>query len=242
MLDITTDLHEQTIARIGATSSKGATVAVAKMETAAFTRGPRLMQLGINYRWSDVVVDHRRLSDGGVGKAEIIYNPYGEDDFTAGGPLQAGDRAPNAPGLHLLNDQATPANVPTTLFDLYSSTAHVALIFTPLPTAGPHAVLIDIVAALGAYKASLVNTYIVRPSQPEGPGTTTNNVPGTIGVLVDTVGHAASAYIIPRAEGDSQARMGASNAPVVIIRPDGVIGALVGDANGVKEYFSKIFL
>jgi len=50
-------------------------------------------------------------------------------------------------------------------------------------------------------------------------------------VLVDQGDHAYSAYLVE-----------ATQTKVFVIRPDGVIGAIVHGAEGVEKYFSKIFL
>jgi hypothetical protein len=50
-------------------------------------------------------------------------------------------------------------------------------------------------------------------------------------VLIDLECHAYSAYLVE-----------VGQTKVFVIRPDGVIGAIVYGAEGVKKYFSKIFL
>ena len=50
-------------------------------------------------------------------------------------------------------------------------------------------------------------------------------------VIVDTLGHAASAY--PPAT---------NGFPVIIVRPDGVVGSVVGGVEGVNKYLKTIFV
>jgi len=53
---------------------------------------------------------------------------------------------------------------------------------------------------------------------------------GDATVAVDRDGHARRAYLV---QGGSMT--------IVIVRPDGFIGAIVNEVNGIDRYFSKIF-
>lgn len=74
----------------------------------AWTRGPELYQLDVNYRCSPTVFDE--------------LDTIQMDDSTR---VTAGDRAPDAPGLVSL----TQGLQATQLFHLFEATSHIALIF-----------------------------------------------------------------------------------------------------------------
>ncbi|KAG1844656.1 FAD binding domain-containing protein [Suillus subalutaceus] len=143
-------------------------------------------------------------------------NAYGIPDE---GHLEAGDRAPDAPNI--LQVWRGESDVKT-LFSLYRPSYHTVLVFAPsLAGAKP------ILGALEAYDKSVVRSAVVLPSSATGVTVAS----ATDLVLVDQEGHAYSAYL-----------MEAGQTKVFVIRPDGVIGAIVRGAEGVKKYLSGIFL
>jgi hypothetical protein len=81
--------------------------------------------------------------------------------------------------------------------------------------------------ALEAYNRSVVVTAVVLPLS---ASLTPDASPADL-VLIDQQGYACSAYLVE-----------VGQTKVFVIRPDGVIGAIVHGAEGVKKYFSKIFL
>ncbi|KAG1882163.1 FAD binding domain-containing protein [Suillus subluteus] len=167
-------------------------------------RSPILYMLGINCRFSTIVLDEFVTSVEGR-----PINAYGVLDE---GHLEAGDRAPDAPNM-LQVGHTEPGK--TTLFGLYRPWYHTVLVFAPgLADATP------ILGALEAYDKNVVRSAVVLPSS-------ASMTP----VLVDREGYAHSAYL-----------MEADQMKVFVIRPDGVVGAIVHGAEGVKKYFSKIFL
>ena len=131
------------------------------------------------------------------------------------GELVAGDRAPDAPGLI-----PTANGAETRLFDVFSATYHTVLVFTPDASATT-----DILEVLGRYPEGVVRPVIVLP---QGSNTTTV---GQVDVVVDDGGHAYRAYLAVKGE-----------QKVVVVRPDGVVGAIVHGAEGVGAYFGKIFV
>ncbi|KAG1745464.1 FAD binding domain-containing protein [Suillus paluster] len=135
------------------------------------------------------------------------------------GHLEAGDRAPEAPNMVQVGRGESDVK---TLFGLYRPWYHTVLVFVPsLSDATP------ILSALEACDKGLVRLAVVLPSlAPVTPVASPADV-----VLVDQEGHAHSAYLVE-----------ANQTKVFVIRPDGVIGAIVHGAEGVKKYFSKIFL
>ncbi|KAG1791973.1 FAD binding domain-containing protein [Suillus plorans] len=173
-------------------------------------RSPVLYMLGINCRFSTIVLDEFVTS---VERKPI--NAYGVLDE---GHLEAGDRAPDAPNM-LQVGGAEPDT--TTLFGLYRPWYHTMLVFSPsLADATP------ILGALEAYDKSVVRSAVVLPSSASVMPVTSPHL-----VLVDRDGYAYSAYLVE-----------AGQTKVFVIRPDGVIGAIVHGTEGVKKYFSKIFL
>ncbi|KAG2103429.1 uncharacterized protein F5147DRAFT_838538 [Suillus discolor] len=142
-------------------------------------------------------------------------NAYGVLDE---GHLEAGDRAPDASNM-LQVGGAEPDTM--TLFGLYRPWYHTMLVFAPS--------LADatlILGALEAYDKSVVRSAVILPS----PASVTPVASPDL-VLFDREGYAYSAYLVE-----------AGQTKVFVIRPDGVIGAIVHGAEGVKKYFSNIFL
>lgn len=102
----------------------------AKLKTAesGFSRSRSLLQLGVNYRWSSIVVEEelhgQQTATAGGGSEEDIdhplidpYNPKGD------GKLHTGDRAPDAPGLVNVT-----TNESTSLFRIFGYTYHTVLL------------------------------------------------------------------------------------------------------------------
>ncbi|KAG1793055.1 FAD binding domain-containing protein [Suillus plorans] len=173
-------------------------------------RSPVLYMLGINCRFSTIVLDEFVTS---VERKPI--NAYGVLDE---GHLEAGDRAPDAPNMLQVGGAELDT---TTLFGLYRPWYHTMLVFSPsLTDATP------ILGALEAYDKSVVRSAVVLPSSASVTPVTSPDL-----VLVDRDGYAYSTYLVE-----------AGQMKVFVIRPDGVIGAIVHGAEGVKRYFSNIFL
>ncbi|KAJ8597131.1 hypothetical protein M405DRAFT_804318 [Rhizopogon salebrosus TDB-379] len=173
-------------------------------------RSPKIFMLGINCRFSSIVLDEFMLPVDGK-----PINAYGVLDE---GHLEAGDRAPDAP--ELLHFQPEKSDV-TTLFSIYRPWYHTIVVFAPnLTDAFP------ILAAL-EYDKNVVRSAVVLPSAAPAAHVAS---PADV-VLLDQEGHAYAAYLVE-----------ATQTKVFVIRPDGVIGAIVHGAEGVKRYFSKIFV
>ncbi|KIK37211.1 hypothetical protein CY34DRAFT_471216 [Suillus luteus UH-Slu-Lm8-n1] len=180
-----------------------------KTENMVTTRSPILFMLGINYRFSSIVVDEFSTP----GKPINAYGMLDDDR------LEAGDRAPDAPNILQMRRGESDAK---TLFGLYRPSYHTVLVFTS-SVAGATPIL----GALEAYAKSVVQSAVILPSSATG---ITVASPADF-VLVDQGGHAYSAYLVE-----------AGQTKVFVIRPDGVIGAVVHGAEGMKKYFSGIFL
>jgi hypothetical protein len=95
------------------------------------------------------------------------------------------------------------------------------LVFAPSP-----ADAVPILASLESCDKSVVRSAVILPSSAPA----THVVSPADLVLLDQEGHAYSAYIVE-----------ADQTKVFVIRPDGVIGAIVHGAEGTKKYFSKIY-
>ncbi|KAG2360526.1 hypothetical protein BDR07DRAFT_1486945 [Suillus spraguei] len=175
---------------------------------AVSVQSPILSMLGINCRFSSIVLDEFAVP----GKA---INAYGILDQ---GNLEAGDRAPDAPNVLQVGRGESDVK---TLFGLYRPSYHTVLVFAP-SVAGATSIF----GALEAYDNKVVQLVVVLPSS-----ATSVTVASPVGLaLIDQEGHAYSAYLVE-----------AGQTKVFVIRPDGVIGAIVHGAKGVKKYFSGIF-
>ncbi|EIW84631.1 hypothetical protein CONPUDRAFT_149512 [Coniophora puteana RWD-64-598 SS2] len=133
--------------------------------------------------------------------------------FEISDQLVAGDRAPDAPGL-FDGERAFK------LFELFKPTHHTAMIFTSDVQAAE-----EIVSSLAAYsELGVVRILVVLPTGARLAGT----VLGGARVFVDKDGYAHAHYY-------------AQDSPrVVIVRPDGVVGAMVAGLSGVQKYFKLI--
>ncbi|KIM40523.1 hypothetical protein M413DRAFT_445969 [Hebeloma cylindrosporum] len=192
MLDITTELLKKTMKDT--------------MSESGWDRSGNLNQLGVNYRWSSIVVDEEKEQDG-----IATEKP---DGYGASGPLQAGDRAPDAPGLVMQGK-----DVGMRLFNIFESQRHTVLVFSDKVDCK------SVIAGLERYPADLVHRVII--SKPgDGASVTARGV--DYDVFEDRDGYAYEAY---------QGALG-----IYVIRPDGVVGARVGGSDGLQRYFQSIFV
>ncbi|KZT05391.1 monooxygenase [Laetiporus sulphureus 93-53] len=182
----------------------------------AWHRGGSLNQLGVNYRWSSIIVDDR------FPREEHPTDPYGVTHNPTD-PVRAGERAPDAPGLVLAGSAGDAGRRPKTasLFSIYRPFYHTILIFAAnADEAAP------IVGAMKAYPSELIRTVFIYPQDTASDATSAEGVDIT---TVDGDGHAHIAYGI--LEGPT----------VVIIRPDGVIGGVVCGLESLRGYFRRVF-
>ena len=173
-------------------------------------------QLGVNYRGSSIVIDQYNDVGAGPGqrKAHSAYNAE------VGGVSQAGDRAPDAPGLVEIKSDNQPSSESTRLFKLLSPMRHTVLIFAEV--ADVHATL----AAIARYRKEFIRVVVFLRA---GNTNLLQNV--DCDVFEDRDGHAYDAYRSAKGTND-----------IVIIRPDGVIGAVVRDVDWLERYFTTIFV
>lgn len=139
-------------------------------------RGGDLQQLGVNYRWSSIVVDERTPKP--EGPEEV--NPYGDESDKS---LRAGDRAPDAPALL----PAVGADTPTTLFNMFRPIHHTVLLFD-LPAEETERVL----GETKKFPQGLVKTVTIAPQgSPDAKA-----VGQSDHALIDSEGHAFAGYLV----------------------------------------------
>ncbi|KAK0205908.1 FAD binding domain-containing protein [Desarmillaria ectypa] len=143
-------------------------------------------------------------------------NPGDEavDPYRSGldGRVQGGDRAPEAPGLV----DADGGKV--ALFDSFGPAHHTVLVFSD-----DMKVHVEVLDRLGSYSPALVKPIIILPKN--------SAVKAEGDMLKDEEGYAYKHYNIE--DGTSL---------MVVVRPDGVVGARLNTAEGLKLYFQPIFL
>jgi hypothetical protein len=175
-------------------------------------RDKKMNMLGVNCRSSPIVLDD-------FTQAEPV-NAYGTLEE---GVLVAGDRAPDAMQLGVIVPQATGgAGTETRLFDVFCPIYHTVLVFVP------DAVLsTDVLEVLRRYPRDVIWPVIVLAQGSE----VTTGAQADVMVVIDHGGHTYRAYLAVKGE-----------KKVVVVRPDGVVGAIVHGAEGVGAYFAKIFV
>ncbi|PCH35544.1 monooxygenase [Wolfiporia cocos MD-104 SS10] len=178
----------------------------------AWRRKSQLKQLGVNYRWSSIVLDERSADIPGKDAAD--QTPLDAYGMEIGEEVRAGDRAPDALGL-------MSAAESTSLFSIFGSAYHTILVFSH------GSALAEVV--LGVVGTLPQNTVRVVMITPQG-ASELPAVSGADAVLQDHNGHAYTAY------GASK-----ETSTVVIVRPDAMIGGIVFGGDGVKKYFGNVF-
>lgn len=199
-------------------------------EVKPWDKNTSLLQLGVNYRWSSIVYDERQSLEGCQGGEDdelMIDHEHGEpDDIDVDsygnlldGCLRAGDRAPCATGLV----DRTPSSLFRASYDLFrvfGSHYHTVLIFSELADPKPVLKLLQI------YPPGTVHSVIItRPGQPIPSAA---EAPADM-VLEDRDGYAYDAYVPGKTCG------------IVIVRPDGIVGAIVEDRRWLHKYFLAVF-
>ncbi|KAJ7479273.1 FAD binding domain-containing protein, partial [Mycena latifolia] len=154
------------------------------------------------------------LENAAGAEAAASASAYGK---AADSRVQVAYRAPDAPGLV----RAGSSNTATTLFAVFRASVHTVLLF-----GGDAAARASISGVLRRLPQDAVRSVLVVPQ-----GQTAGDATLFAEALEDRAGHAYAGYgLIP------------SQLAVVVVRPDGVVGAVVLDAEGVERYFQKIFV
>lgn len=183
-------------------------------------RGRVLFQLGVNYEWSSVVYDDRREG----GRAATVEDAYGGGEMHS---VRAGDRAPNAPALHVLprSESATTATT-TSLFEIFHVSKHTILVFVPQNIGKEQSkFFLDVTRSQLLGLCSIVLVF--------EKGTEEHSIASVIEIadlaVLDTAGYAFRLYAAK-----SQIR-------TVVVRPDLMAGAMMGSTEGLEHYFSLVF-
>jgi hypothetical protein len=129
------------------------------------------------------------------------------------GRICAGDRSPDAPGL------IDSSGKQTRLFDIFKPWLHTVLIFGGdlAPSVFP---------ALKQYPEKTIQAFCIVPRDRSSSAQS-----HTVAVLEDHDGHAYTGYAVNRAR-----------STVIVVRPDGVIGAVAFGVEGTERYFDGIFV
>lgn len=143
-----------------------------------------------------------------------LGNSGGKPYSNTDGKVCAGDRAPDAPGLVDVSGRTTK------LFDRFNTYSHTVLIF------GPPA--LNIVEALAQYPRGAIQCLFILP---KGSMLPTANSSTAIAVE-DRGEHAHIGYAVANKKLPT----------IVVVRPDGAIGAIAFRINGLQRYFNRIFI
>ena len=178
-----------------------------------FSRAPRegMTQLGVCYRGSSII------GEDDICDATLKVSGYNKESETAACP---GDRAPQVPSLI----STTSENTPKTLFDIFSPSHHSVLVFGKKYEEHLSLALSSVIERL---PKQTVRSILVLPSESH-----VNELGATVydEVLIDSQGYGYPGYGLPD-----------DKSYIVVVRPDGVVGARVHDVSGVERYFQKIF-
>jgi len=186
-------------------------------DTSAWQRGGPLSQLGVNYRWSSIVVDER--ADATIDdKQALMSNAY-----EGGHGIRAGDRAPDASGLLpiLKGDNTGGTSEPITLFQIFRPSRHTVLLFMDNSSE-----VDSLLGCLNAYPRELIHYVVIYPKE----GRSVSISVDSADTLIDEHGYAYEGYSVPRQQ-----------STIVIVRPDGVIGGITLGSAGLETYFRGIF-
>ncbi|KAF9005951.1 pentachlorophenol 4-monooxygenase [Cyathus striatus] len=187
-----------------------------------------LFQLGVNYRWSSIIIDERRsleiereaeeddyLRDYEFDEEEEKIDSYGLD---VDGRLRAGDRAPDAPGL-IDRGPRIQSKRSCRLFHIVGTSYHTVLVFPELANCK------SVLNAISLYPKGVIRSVIIsRRGRPIPSGWESADY-----LFEDHGGHAHDMYASSDVCG------------VIIIRPDVMVGAIVRGPEGLHRYFRGIF-
>jgi hypothetical protein len=222
MLRQTTALLEANTRSLEAAGNVSGSSGAGGKQVNSWMRGRSLFMLGINYEWSPIVLDDHRARPT---REEGAARAYGADALPEG--VRAGDRAPDAPGLRVLaGTWFAPGSTPA-LFDAFRPNHHTVLFFDRAAATATPDLLEPMLTVVLRQPADIVRTALVLGS--ETIYATTSPVDVT---LFDAQGYAFKHYDISK---------DASALTAVVVRPDGVIGAIVRSGGALEQYFKLIF-
>jgi hypothetical protein len=146
----------------------------------------------------------------------IVYDELKSEDSKR---VTAGDRAPDAPALVPLTGVKAGA---LQLFDLFSPTRHTAIIFP-----ADKEEITNFTAALHKYPSGAIHPIVVLPKGSELAKEAFFD--WGVDVVLDSEQHCWDTY--PTKEG----------AKVVVVRPDGCVGAVAESTVGIEQYRGIVF-
>ncbi|KAI6008117.1 FAD binding domain-containing protein [Pisolithus orientalis] len=226
ILKLTFGESKATDAQISADGSDNTKKVKSNLER-AMHRGKNMYMLGVNYRTSPIVVDE--FAPVSILGVAVVHSAYGSIQE---GVLRAGDRAPDAPGLLPVLQTGGPGI--TRLFDIFAPMYHTVLIFAPALVVP---VVLSVLATLkqGVPNNGLVRPLIVLPGRPfdlDGGVETLSVQDQAAGaeIVVDQAGHAYRGYVIEK-----------DKSKVIVVRPDGVVGAIARGTEGLGRYLEGVF-
>nr|GAT45162.1 predicted protein [Mycena chlorophos] len=234
MLRLTTELYGHTMSSFG-TKQQIASEAPADPELAAGTAGRdgpaqmsvarsgrELTMLGVNYHGSSIISSEANT-------VTTTTEAYAKPETLSAKPAY---RAPDAPGLlHVVRGGDGDGTGETSLFGVFDGVKHTVLVFAPAHSESDAS---DIVAFLGKLPAAAETIQSVRvlPAG-TGIGAGAGASAGFDLVLEDAQGHAYKEYNVD---------VNAGKTTIVVVRPDGVVGAVEGSVEGLERYFGRIFV
>lgn len=237
MLSLSSALHFKAFGKPGASALDGAVGGAASRENrqvdnAEIMRRPKtLLQLGVNYRWSPVVLETRSASIT-ASSDDVKKDPYGEGSDK----LRAGDRAPDAKmSVVRLTDRTTQ---PTTLHHHFNMLKHALFVFTSSTAALERVgeelktVVPDFVdSGLTSLEIILPKATEISAPLPSPVADLANNE--KLALLIDEEAEARRVYDLSYVDDE---------VTYVAIRPDGVVGAFSGGVLGMQRYFETLIL
>lgn len=217
MLNLSTELHGRAYRRAHSSALEAGASLNVDMVDVMF-RPRRLLQLGVNYRWSPIVLEGRTAD-----KDELATprNPYGQNSDH----VRAGDRAPDAPGLVAVPEEDSKKESERSLFSLFDVRRHLILVFFG---GDDQAQLKADIDALAPHEQSTLAsvTVLSKKGTMDAPA-----LAGSLTVFIDSGGHAWDGYGL---ENSNKANT------FCVIRPDGIIGAFALSVDDVHHYFKKL--
>lgn len=145
--------------------------------------------------------------------------------------MYAGDRAPDAP-LTLLagRGENRRQDERIRLYELFSPSKHTALVFVPPGSEGDEEVKARVEALELMGLGELMNNFV---DYQQGTRIPSLHFSESIRILEDTDLHAWKGYGLNK--------VNSAGVTTVIVRPDSVVGAFVGDVEGIKQYGASVF-
>lgn len=229
MLNLSSQIHHMAFGKPAKSALDGAMGGASEANTKEVTnedvmRRPKaLLQLGVNYRWSPIILETRTDAS-----AENKRDPYGQETEK----LRAGDRAPDAP-VTLLDPVSGPQE--STLHKLFDMRRHVVVVFVHA-TDAPAGLLKEIKGLDDFAGGEASRIAVLLPKGTALPADTERQLLEGISaaraqLLVDKDAEARRVYDLDAAE---------AGFTYVVVRPDGVVGSFADDASGARRYFEVL--